>query len=502
MQTQTWNRLGRAAAALLLAGCGGRAGTGAASGAATPAGAAVTLFDGRTLDGWRQVGQGRFVAQPDGSLRSEGGKGVLYHTRPYGDFVLDVDWKVDDPRADAGVHLRADSARAGAGYQVQIRDSSAVGIYERSQRMTGAIDSVAAATHPAGKPAGEWNHYRIEAAGQRYRVWLNGELVNDFFGSRAREGLIGLETADSAAHVAYRNVRVTPLAGGPERLGDAFAASGSPAPIRVLVITATHGFRHTEAIDAAKEVLPELARTTELRFDITDSASAISAENLARYDVLFFCNSTLRAAPADTTAAARAAVRQGQRPPRDPLTAEQQRAIAAFVRGGKGVVLAHAGLDALYGSESYREMVGGGLFEAHPWVKPVHVVVEDRKNPATAHLAENLWIRDEIYILDRSPRAASRVLLSLDTRSAAEPNISAPRPFNPTPNTFRPDHPLSWVRREGEGRVFATVLGHFGDVWHRPDYLQLLVQGIRVAAGRVPADFTPSQSAPRGAGTR
>jgi type 1 glutamine amidotransferase len=466
------SRARRAYPLVALALAGGCAPRARSDGGPTPSGPATVLADA-SLDAWRQVGN------------------VRYYPRAYRDFVLDLDWRADAADADGGVLLRADSARANAGYQVQIRDTAAAGPYERYQRMTGAIDSVAAPTHPASRPAGQWNHYRIEAAGQRYRVWLNGELVNDFFGTRAREGLIGLESPPGAARVAYRNVRVTPLdAGAPERLGDALAATGSPAPVRVLVITATHGFRHTEAIDASKEVLPELARTTEFRFDITDSASAITAENLARYDVLFLNNATLRIAPASADSAAVAASRT--RNVRAPLTFAQGEAIASFVRAGKGIVLAHSALDAGYGSESYRRMAGGGLFESHPWIKPVHVVIEDRKSAATAHLpslAPELYVRDEIYILDQSPRATSHVLLSLDTKTVGPPNVpSGPQGFRPTPATFRPDHPLSWVRREGQGRVFATVLGHFGDVWHRPDYLQHLLQGLRVAAGRLPME--------------
>jgi type 1 glutamine amidotransferase len=478
--------------AMALVGCGARTGT-------TPAvGPSAALFDGRSLDGWRQTGDGRFVVQPDGSLRGEGGKGVLYYTRPFRDFSLELDWKVDAKDTDSGVFLRADTARAGAGYQVSIRDSLGAGVYERYQRMTGAIDSVAAATHPAGKPVGEWNHYRIEVAGQRYRVWLNGELVNDFFGTRGNEGFVGLESPASSS-VAFRNVRVTPLETSRDtvRLSDALwqrRFGGSVTPIRVLVITATHGFRHTEAIDASKEVLKELEKSTEFRFDITDSASAISAANLARYDVLFFNNSTLRVAPRDTTAAAIALVRTQR--VKEPITHEQERAIADFVRSGKGVALVHSGMDAMYGSPSYREMIGGGQFVAHPWVKPVRAVVEDRKNETVSHFGADVWVRDEIYVLDTSPRATSHVLLSMDMASAAEPNAGG-RTWPPAAS--RPDQPLSWVRRYGEGRVFATVLGHFGDVWHRPDYLQHVLQGLRVAAGRVPADFTPGTAAPNGA---
>ena len=48
-----------------------------------------------------------------------------------------------------------------------------------------------------------------------------------------------------------------------------------------------------------------------------------------------------------------------------------------FVRGGKGLVVTHSGVDAFYGSKGYREMIGGGLFKAHPWTQLVRVKVED-----------------------------------------------------------------------------------------------------------------------------
>ncbi len=190
-------------AALLLAACAGRGGAPGAAGGGT------ALFDGRTLDGWRQVGGGRWTVQPDGSVRAEGGKGALYTARPYGDFALDLDVKVDAGNTDSGILLRADSARPGAGYQVQIRDAPREGPYERYPRVSGAIERVAAPTRLAAKPVGEWNHYRVEVAGQRYRVYLNGELVNDFFGTREREGLIGLQSPDTTPGVVSGLCRPT-----------------------------------------------------------------------------------------------------------------------------------------------------------------------------------------------------------------------------------------------------------------------------------------------------
>lgn len=254
------------------------------------------------------------------------------------------------------------------------------------------------------------------------------------------------------------------------------AAQGDP--IRVLVVTATHGFRHTEGIDAAKEFLQGLGGS-EFVFDITENPADLNAAKLAGYDVLFLNNSTLRIAPADPNdPQSVAATRAGRRPLENPVTAEQQRAISEFVRSGKGLAAAHSGVDALYGWDEYREMVGGGLFRAHPWTQEVQVNVEDRSNPATAHLGENFRLHDEIYVLDENPRPNSHVLLSLDMPSTGSDDTSA-------------DHPLSWIRRHGDGRVFVTVLGHFGDVWKTPGYQQHVLQGLRIAAGRVEADFTP-----------
>ena len=162
------------------------------------------------------------------------------------------------------------------------------------------------------------------------------------------------------------------------------------------------------------------------------------------------------------------------------VTAEQQQAILDFVKSGKGVAVAHAGLDAFYDWPEYREMVGGGLFESHPWTQQVDITIEE-KNPATEHFDSSFSIHDEIYVLDENPRWNSRVLLSLDMNS-----VDAEDPAG----IARNDYPISWMRTYGDGNVFATKLGHFPDVWTNPDYLTHLLQGMRMAAGRIEADFS------------
>jgi len=214
------------------------------------------ILDGRTLDGWTHVGPGQFVVEPDGSIVGQGGAGVLYYNvRSFHDFALDLNYMTETTGATSGILLRVPPSPKSiddalkSGYEVRIDNLATDAI-----RTTGAIADVAAPSRMAGKGAGQWNHYHIEVTGQRYRVFLNGELVNDFIGEKGRDGLIGLENHDPDSRVHFRDIRVTPLsvADAPASLGQLFAVKEQRAPIKVLMVTATTGWRHYEAIDAAK----------------------------------------------------------------------------------------------------------------------------------------------------------------------------------------------------------------------------------------------------------
>jgi type 1 glutamine amidotransferase len=56
----------------------------------------------------------------------------------------------------------------------------------------------------------------------------------------------------------------------------------------------------------------------------------------------------------------------------------------------------------------------------------------------------------------------------------------------------RPPFPATWARRHGEGRVFYTSMGHREDVWTNPKFQQILLGGMRWAAGDVDADIPPN----------
>ena len=471
---------------------------------------AVVLLDGKSLSAWKPVGDPRMELLTDGSIAPQrGGNGLVYFAeRPFKNFTLELEYLPETAGAAAGVLLRVPGAPASldsamrAAYEVKLGEDPKPPAwrepvyYTRSVFLNGAINLVGADSvhhrdqmspnRPVSRALGEWNQLRVDAVGQRYTVYVNGEKVNDFFGRQATEGYIALVNHTPDFAVRFRNVRVTPRATskGPNSLGEMFAVRDRRAPVRVLMVTTTHGFRHTYGIEGAVALMRELEKTTEFRVDTTENLANLNTANLAKYDLLFFANSTLRIAPKDTTQAALRAVRV-RSATAPSVSPEQQRAVIDFVKGGKGVVVAHAGLDAAYGWDDYREMVGGGLFESHPWTKHLRVVNEQPKSASTSQFGDGFWIREEFYILDKSPRATSNVLLSLDNTSLGAPNMGKlPAPENS-------DHPVSWTRTYGKGRVFATILGHFRDTWQRPEFVQHLLTGMRIAAGRETGNPVP-----------
>jgi len=234
--------------------------------------------------------------------------------------------------------------------------------------------------------------------------------------------------------------------------------AGANAPIRVLAVTATQGYRHGPAIAAAQSFLTGLNGTSEFDFVFTENLNDL--ERLADFQVLFFANSTLRLAPE----------------PPEGVNSDQQAAIIEFLNQGGGFVGAHSALDACYGWAEYRKLVGGGLFRSHPWTEPVRIVNEAPGHPITAHLGSSFELTDEIYLLDHNPRPNVNVLLRLDPGSV---DLS----LLPT-DVERHDFPISWTRTQGASRIFMTKLGHFPEVWLNPDFQAHLLQGLRYAAGR------------------
>jgi len=242
-------------------------------------------------------------------------------------------------------------------------------------------------------------------------------------------------------------------------------ATASPKSARkILVFWRCEGFFHGAGIAVGNKAIELMgAKTGAYTVDISRDYEAF--DNLAKYDAVILNNTT------------------GLK-----LSDTQQKALLAFVRNGKGLVGVHAATDNFYQWEDGAKMMGG-LFCGHPWGGGgtwAFKIDEPNHTLTKVFGGKGFKLKDEIYqFKDPYTRADRRVLLSIDLSDevTGKVNIKAPRADK--------DYAVSWIKKEGNGRVFYCSLGHAGNVFEEPTILQFYLDGIQYALGDLEADASP-----------
>jgi choline dehydrogenase-like flavoprotein len=197
------------------------------------------------LDGWQQVGSGRFVELGGNIVEVDGGPGILWYPRTqFEDFVLRVDFRLSSPTDNSGVFLRFPDPGGNAdvpvrqGYEVQIDNTGYnpdTNTFDDPLHRTGAIYGLAPASGPLPSVQ-QWHTYEIEAIGRRITVRLDGQEVSQLANaSRSPRGYIGLQAHHAGSKVQFARVRVRdlkPLAAGIQPL-KVKPSDGRHAPARV-----------------------------------------------------------------------------------------------------------------------------------------------------------------------------------------------------------------------------------------------------------------------------
>jgi len=232
------------------------------------------------------------------------------------------------------------------------------------------------------------------------------------------------------------------------------------APRRLLYVTATYGFRHTDSIAASVEVMQQLAQESGmLEIVHTEDVSLLTADFLRTFDAVYFFTS-------------------GEL----PLSDQQKTDLLEFVRQGKGFGGSHSATDCLYTWPEYGDMIGG-YFDGHPWAREAIVNVEYPQNPMVTHLAPSFRFTEEFYQFRAFSRDQVRVLLTLDTSSV---DMTAAG-INRTDGDFA----LVWIRNYGKGRVFYSAFGHFPESFQLPPIRTMLLKALLWLTGEIDADATP-----------
>ncbi len=158
----------------------------------------VSLFDGKTLDGWQGAVKG--YAVENGAMICKPG-GNIYTKKEYADFIFRFEFKIP-PGGNNGVGIRTPikGNAAYVGMEIQILD-------DRHERYKGiqpyqahaSIYGVVPAKRDALKPAGQWNLEEIMCDGTHVKITVNGTVVVDADLSKIQE------TIDHRSHPGLHN---------------------------------------------------------------------------------------------------------------------------------------------------------------------------------------------------------------------------------------------------------------------------------------------------------
>jgi len=247
---------------------------------------------------------------------------------------------------------------------------------------------------------------------------------------------------------------------------------------RVLMVTKSSGYQHDVVkhqdgqLGLAERTVKDLCDKLGYEIVITKDASMLNAENLKRFNGLFFYTQGDLTIPGVDK--------------QTPMRKEDRQAILDFVKNGGGFVGTHCGgadtfdggLWVENGKKPFIEMVGAE-FTGHGAQQDATVEVVDPNFPAVSHWPKSFRKWDEWYAYDGF-HDNMHVLMVIRTEGMKGWEYQ------------RPDYPITWCSNNGSGRVFYTGLGHVEKMWENEHYQKMLSDALRWTVKDAEADASPN----------
>ncbi len=263
----------------------------------------------------------------------------------------------------------------------------------------------------------------------------------------------------------------------------AAATAVSAAPKKILFFSKSSGFEHSVISwkngrpSHAEKVLQTLGEKNGWEFTFSKDGSKFGKDYLAQFDAVFFyttgdlCSEGTDKQPAMSPAG--------------------KQALFDYVRGGRGFVGTHSACDTFHTAneskkgpdryvnhgdqaDPYVRFIGGEFIK-HGAQQIATNTVTNPKFPGFEKVGASYAFNEEWYSLkDFTPDI--HVLSVIDA-----PNMKGAE-------YQRPPFPSTWARKEGNGHVWYTAMGHREDIWTNPVFQDILVGGLQWALGEARAD--------------
>ena len=179
----------------------------------------ITMFDGKSLDGWKVNSENPATfSVEDGAIKVKGPRAHLFYgedgNAKFKDFEFECECKTAKG-ANAGIFIHTkfqDNGWPSHGYECQVNAT------QGDWRKTGSIYSFQDLKEPGHKDD-EWFTYHIKVEGKKITVTINGKVVNEYTEpadhkektKRLSEGTIALQGHDPGSLVYFRKLRIRKL---------------------------------------------------------------------------------------------------------------------------------------------------------------------------------------------------------------------------------------------------------------------------------------------------
>jgi uncharacterized protein len=232
----------------------------------------------------------------------------------------------------------------------------------------------------------------------------------------------------------------------------------------VLLFSKATGFRHAVSIEASQPVFTELAKKNNWFLYSTEEGGVFNMEQLSKFDIVIFNNSTGRV-----------------------LNDEQQKALEEYVEQGGRLMGIHGAGDDSHHWEWYEQNLVGAKFSHHPiehQLQEAVIVLNDVPDSLLAHGLPASWKHtDEWYVFFENPREKDfNILFTIDgDKIDPSGNLLWIKDKN---FGMGKDHPVAWYKTTGKGRTFYTSVGHDAAAWKQNAFVRMLENVVNETKNR------------------
>jgi hypothetical protein len=181
------------------------------------------LFDGKTIQGWKNPYEWGKIEVVDGEIHLTADKKFFLVTeKKFSDFIFEGEVKLPEGKANSGFMFRANvEPNKVFGYQAEVDGDEkrgwSGGLYDEGRRqwfispIKGNKESEAAFKARAGNAfkRNDWNTYRITCIGKKIKIEVNGVVTSEFEDDKDASGHIGIQHhGEKGATYKFRNLKI------------------------------------------------------------------------------------------------------------------------------------------------------------------------------------------------------------------------------------------------------------------------------------------------------